>query len=55
MNLLSLTGYYSPQTQKAAQHMLKHNMVHFVGSDLHKLRQAKALHEFKKQPLTENF
>ncbi|NUM32618.1 MAG: capsular biosynthesis protein [Bacteroidetes bacterium] len=47
-NLLSFTGYYSPQIKKAALHLLKNKMIHLVGSDIHKLRHTKAISAFKK-------
>lgn len=47
-NLLSFTGYYSPQIKKAAMHLLKNKMIHLVGSDIHKLRHSQAISSFKK-------
>lgn len=47
-NLLSFTGYYSPQIKKAANYLLKNKMIHLVGSDIHKIRHTKAISEFKK-------
>ncbi len=47
-NLLSFTGYYSPQIKKAAQYLLKNKMIHLVGSDIHKIRHTQTITQFKK-------
>ncbi len=47
-NLLSFTGYYSPQIKSAAQYLLKKKMIHMVGSDIHKIRHSETLTKFKK-------
>ena len=47
-NLLSFTGYYSPQIKKAAQYLLKNKMIHLVGSDIHKIRHSQTISQFKK-------
>jgi protein-tyrosine phosphatase len=47
-NLLSFTGYYSPQIKKAAQYLLKNKMIHMVGSDIHKMRHSQTITQFKK-------
>jgi protein-tyrosine phosphatase len=44
LNLLSLTGYYGRGPQKAAQYLIKNNMVDFAGTDLHHERHLQALH-----------
>ena len=49
-NLLSFTGYYSPQIKKAAMYLLKNKMIHLVGSDIHKLRHTQTISGFKKSP-----
>ncbi len=46
MNLLSPTGYYNPQVRKAAQYLLKHGMVDFVGTDLHHHKHLAAIEKF---------
>ena len=46
-NLLSFTGYYSPRVQKAAEYLLKHKMIHMVGSDTHKMRHTATITKFK--------
>jgi tyrosine-protein phosphatase YwqE len=35
LNLLSLTGYYGKEAVKAAEYMLKNELVSFVGTDMH--------------------
>jgi protein-tyrosine phosphatase len=35
MNINSVTGHYSPMTKKAAQWLIEHDMISFVGSDCH--------------------
>lgn len=35
INLLSLTGFYGKPVQKAAEYLLKNNMVSFIGTDMH--------------------
>ncbi len=47
-NLLSFTGYYSPQIKKAAEYLLKNKMIHMVGSDIHKLKHTQAISYFKR-------
>ncbi|MBK1441640.1 histidinol phosphatase [Parapedobacter sp. ISTM3] len=46
MNLLSPTGYYNAQVQKAAQHLLKRGMIDLVGTDLHHLKHLAAIEKF---------
>ncbi len=40
MNMLSLTGYYSPEVKKFAIYLLKSNMIDFIGTDCHNALQA---------------
>jgi len=40
LNILSLTGYYSPEVKKFAIYLLKSNMIDFVGTDCHNALQA---------------
>ncbi len=47
-NLLSFTGYYSPQIKNAANYLLKKKMIHLVGSDIHKLRHTETITKFKR-------
>lgn len=39
VNLISLTGYYSPAAQKCARRMIDQGWVHFLGSDCHHIQQ----------------
>jgi protein-tyrosine phosphatase len=43
MNTISLTGYYGKPAQKAAEELVNHMMVDFIGSDMHHLKHADAL------------
>jgi tyrosine-protein phosphatase YwqE len=58
LNLLSLTGHYSPQTRKIAEKMVEANLVDAVGTDCHriehlgiieKLKTSKYLHQLANQ------
>ncbi len=51
LNLLSTVGYYGPSVTKTAQQLLQHNMIDFVGSDIHHMRHIKA---FKKPVIIKN-
>lgn len=44
-NAIALTGYYGPGPKQLAEEMIAHNLVDFVGSDMHHLRHADALIE----------
>ena len=35
LNLLSTVGYYGPEALKTANELLEHNLIDFVGSDIH--------------------
>lgn len=39
LNLLSLTGHYSPLTKRLAEKLIDADMIDFVGTDLHRARQ----------------
>jgi tyrosine-protein phosphatase YwqE len=43
LNLLSLTGYYSPQTKKVAQKMVDANIIDAVGTDCHRMDHLKII------------
>jgi len=47
-NLLSFTGYYSPRIKEASMYLLKNKMMHMVGSDIHKMKHASTITQFKK-------
>jgi protein-tyrosine phosphatase len=38
VNLLSLTGYYGKDALKVARYLLKHDLVSYVGTDMHHVR-----------------
>jgi tyrosine-protein phosphatase YwqE len=50
MNTLSLTGHYGKPTQTAAEQMVDHYLVDFIGSDMHKLKHADMLHKALSMP-----
>ncbi len=50
LNLMSLTGYYSPETQKIAEKLIDNNLVQFLGSDLHNTRQLEILKQATRTP-----
>lgn len=37
INLLSLTGHYSPEVKKIAEHLVDADLIDFVGTDCHKI------------------
>ncbi|KGK91253.1 histidinol phosphatase [Desulfosporosinus sp. HMP52] len=39
MNLRSLSGRYGPEAQELAERMLRSGLIHFVGSDAHRISQ----------------
>ena len=43
INTLSLIGYYNPMSKKIAQRMHRAELIHFLGSDLHRPRQLEAM------------
>jgi protein-tyrosine phosphatase len=47
INLPSLSGYYSRQSQQLAERLIDENMVHFVGSDCHKTKHIDAIDQAK--------
>jgi tyrosine-protein phosphatase YwqE len=47
LNLLSLTGYYSPMVKWAAEELIRKGWVDILGTDLHNLNQLSLLKEFK--------
>lgn len=50
LNTISLTGYYGKQVQKAAEELVDHMMVDFIGSDMHHLKHADALRQSLSNP-----
>jgi len=53
-NLLSFTGYYSPQIKSAAEYLLKNKMINLVGSDIHKIRHSQTITLFKRSKMYTN-
>lgn len=47
LNLPSLAGLYSPEVKTMAEKLITHQMVDFIGSDLHNKQQLKALQQIK--------
>ncbi|MBN9351746.1 MAG: histidinol phosphatase [Chitinophagaceae bacterium] len=45
LNLLSLTGYYGPRILTAAKYLLKHDLIDYVGTDLHHFDHLRMLTE----------
>lgn len=45
-NLLSFAGYYGKNEKKAAEYLLEHNLIDFIGTDMHNHRHSDAIHEF---------
>ncbi|PCI94190.1 MAG: capsular biosynthesis protein [Flavobacteriales bacterium] len=43
MNLLSLTGHYSPETRKISEKMVDANLIDAVGTDCHRIEHLKAI------------
>lgn len=38
LNILSVTGYYSPAVARAARYLIENELIHFVGGDVHNER-----------------
>lgn len=51
VNLLSLTGYYGKEVAKAANYLLKNNLISYAGTDLHHARHMGALSHPKNQQI----
>lgn len=45
VNILSLTGYYSPAVQAAARTLLRHDLIDFLSSDLHHAKHVENLQQ----------
>lgn len=43
VNLLSLTGYYGRHIQKAAEWLIEHKLIDFIGTDLHHEKHLQAI------------
>ncbi len=60
MNILSLIGFYSKPVQSMAHKLVDNELVDFLGSDCHSLRQASFIkeaqqHKYLKKPLNQPF
>lgn len=51
LNLLSLTGYYGKEAVKAADYMLKNELISFVGTDMHHERHLSMLQDPRTQAI----
>ena len=45
LNLLSLTGYYGKEVNKAATYLIRNDLISFLGTDLHHVRHLAALQD----------
>jgi len=54
VNLLSFVGHYGPQIKELALYLHKNNMIHLLGSDIHKIEHARMVNRFKQSKLFEN-
>lgn len=50
LNINSLSGHYSPMTQKVAEQMIEQDMFHFIGSDTHHMGHVNMLGQMLKHP-----
>lgn len=50
LNMLSLGNYYGPEVQKMAYELLESDLINFLGSDVHNLRQLEAIKEISLRP-----
>ena len=46
LNLLSLTGHYSPEVKKIAERMVDAGLIDLVGTDCHRIEHLKILQDF---------
>ncbi len=45
INILSLIGYYGPDPRKIAEKLIDHNLIQWVGTDMHHLKHLEALNQ----------
>lgn len=50
LNMLSLIGHYSPQTQKIAERMVDEELISFLGSDCHNTHHLELIDEARTRP-----
>lgn len=46
VNILSLAGYYGNDIRHAARHLLHHDLIDFIATDIHHQRHADAIHQY---------
>jgi tyrosine-protein phosphatase YwqE len=46
LNLLSLTGHYSPEVKKIAERMVDANLIDFIGTDCHRMDHLLTLQKY---------
>ncbi len=51
LNISSLSGYYSKESKRIAERLIKNNMVHFVGSDCHGTRHLEAIKKVRNEKI----
>ncbi|RYD78747.1 MAG: capsular biosynthesis protein [Sphingobacteriales bacterium] len=51
LNSIALMGYYGSGAKKAAEQMVDHHLLDFIGSDMHHLKHAAALEESLNMPV----
>lgn len=49
-NLMSFTGHYDLMVKKAADFLLKEELIDMLGSDIHRIEHAKIIRQFKHMP-----
>ncbi|MBA2406696.1 MAG: capsular biosynthesis protein [Chitinophagales bacterium] len=47
VNLMSLTGYYNNDVKRAAQELIRKELIDFAGTDLHRQKQIALIHSVK--------
>ncbi len=53
MNIISLTGIYSPQVKKLAERMIENNMIELVGTDTHAIKYIDEIKQTLHNPFLE--
>jgi protein-tyrosine phosphatase len=51
LNVMSLTGYYSPRIKKVAEYLVNNDLVSFIGSDVHNIRHFDIVMQAMKTPV----
>lgn len=50
LNMLSLIGHYSPQTQKIAERLIDEELISFLGSDCHNTHHLELIEQARRMP-----